>query len=85
MIVDGLLIDAQTLYWVSANYSSEDFIMQNAVQKVINTAALTGARTASVSIAAYSAGVVQILQKRLIDLGYKTASISTTTLTVTWD
>ena len=84
-IVDGLMIDAQTLHWVSANYTSPDFIMQNAVQAAINTAALTGAYTASVSIAAYSTAIVQILQKRLIDLGYLTASISTTTLTVTWN
>ncbi len=88
MIVDNLLIDAQTIHYVSATSlktANADFALQNAVQAAINTAALTGAFTATLSVAAYDNTLIQLLIERLINVGYVSAVLTSTTLVITWN
>ena len=83
MLADGLIKEAITLHVVSQNYTNSDFNLQAAVQQAITAAALLGAYTCTVETAAYSTTLVQLMIKRLVDMGY-TATLSGTTLTVNW-
>ena len=83
MIVDGLIKEAITLHQVSLLPTNSDYNLQAVVQTAITTAALQGFFTCTVATAAYSTTLVQLLIKRLVDMGY-TATLSGTTLTVNW-
>jgi len=83
MVADGLLDEAVLIRKFSDMPTNADFNMQNTVATAIANAAATGVYTITVSVAAYSNTLVQLLIKRLIDMGY-TASLSGTTLTVNW-
>ena len=83
MLADGLLKEAITLHAVSLLPNNSDFNLQAVVQQAVTTAALQGFFTCTVAMAAYATVLVQLLIKRLVDMGY-TATLSGTTLTVNW-
>lgn len=83
MVADGLLIEAIYINKVALSPASGDLALQNAVQAAINTAALAGLLTITVNVSSYSNTLVQLLMKKLVDMGY-TTSLSNVTLTVNW-
>jgi hypothetical protein len=80
---DGLIDEAILVHRFSDNYTNPDFNLQNAVATAIANAAATGVYTTTVATAAYANVLVQLMIKRLVDMGY-TATLSGTTLTVNW-
>lgn len=87
MASDGFIDQAQFMRTVANTPSNLQYQLDNAVSGAIGTAAVGGLFTIAVSVAAYSANnyaLVQILIERLINMGYTTATLATSTLTVTW-
>lgn len=86
MLDDGFLDQAYFMNHVSTTPPNSDYQLQNAVANAIGTAAVagTGVTTCTVNVAAYSGTLIQLLMKRLVDMGY-TTSLSSTTLTVNWN
>jgi hypothetical protein len=84
-LVDNLLLDAQTMHYVSSTPTTGDWALQNAVQAAINTAALTGAYTATINVSSYTNQLVQNLIQKLFNLGYLTAAFGGTNLVITWN
>ena len=84
MIEDGLLDSAIIITSFSNNPTNADYKLQNAIQTAIGNAAQNGLKTVAVATAAFDIGLVQFMIPRLINLGYLTATLSGTTLTVTW-
>lgn len=83
MLDDGLLPQASVSYWFSRNQNNVDFLLQSAVAYAINAACATGAFTCTVVAAAYAQVNREAMIQRLVNMGF-TASISGTTITVTW-
>lgn len=83
MVADGFLDQAFFVNAVANKPTNPDYRLGNAVGSAIGAAAITGAFTCTVATAAYDIGLVQLMMKRLVDMGY-TCSLSGTTLTVNW-
>lgn len=84
MLDDGFLDQAYFVNHVATTSANADYQLQSAVSNAIATAAVGGALTVNANVAAYSNTLVQLLMKRLTDMGY-TSSLSGTTLTVNWN
>jgi hypothetical protein len=83
MLDDGFLDQAQFVHQVALIPGNADYGIQNAVGTAIGNAAVSGLFTCTVNVSAYSATLIQLIIKRLIDMGY-TSTLSGTTLTVNW-
>lgn len=83
MIDDGFFDQAQFMHQVSLLPGNSDFAIQNAISNAIGTAAVAGNLTCTVSVAAYTAALIQATMQRLTNMGY-TFSLSGSTLTVNW-
>jgi hypothetical protein len=80
---DGILDPAWVMRMVSLAPGNMDFALQNVASTAITNAAVTGAFTCTVAVAAYTNALVQYLIQRLQQIGY-TATLSGTTLTISW-
>jgi hypothetical protein len=86
MVSDGFLDQAQFIHTVATTPANLDYQFQNAVANAIGTAALQGLLTTTVNVSAYTANsnaLIILMIERLVNMGY-TASLSSTTLTVSW-
>ena len=88
MLDDGFLDQAQFVHYVAVTPPNLDYQLQNAIANAIGAAVApgTGVLTCTVNVSPYSANsyaLVQLMIKRLVDMGY-TASLSGSTLTVNW-
>jgi hypothetical protein len=83
MTGDGLLDQAWVMRLIAQVPGNADFALQNAVDGAIGNAAVSGAYTCTVNVAAYANALVQQMIQRLVNMGY-TATLSGTTLTVNW-
>lgn len=83
MIEDGLINQAFVSSQFSKLPTNSDYLLQAAITAAINTACATGAVTCTVATAAYATALVQSMIQRLVNMGYG-ATLSGTTLTVTW-
>ena len=84
MVSDGLIDQAQLIVKISQSPTNSDYNLQGMVSNAITTAALTGASsTPAITISAYATALVQIMVQRLVNMGYA-ATLTSTTLTVSW-
>lgn len=87
MLDDGFIDEQIFVHAVATTpVPNLQYQLDSLVSGAISTAAVQGLLTITVNVSAYSANSYDLVIryiKRLVDMGY-TASLSTSTLTVTW-
>ena len=84
MLDDGFLDQAVFVRQVSLLPGNSDYALQNAVSNGIGNAAVAGQFTATINISAYATTLVQLMVERLVNMGYNTPTLTSTTITVSW-